>query len=49
MIETDDETMTRPCERCHKTALCQEIPLMGFSLWLCAKCAAEAYHNGEAI
>ena len=45
----DDNTIERPCERCQRTSLCEDIPMMGYSLWLCKKCAAAAYRNDEAI
>jgi hypothetical protein len=43
----DSETMT--CNRCGKTALCEEIPMMGWSEWLCKKCAYSAYRSGDSV
>jgi hypothetical protein len=39
----------RFCERCNGWSKCAEIPLHGHSEWLCNKCAAAAYANGDAI
>jgi len=39
----------RNCERCGEEIYCEEIPLMGYSEWLCKKCTAAAYRNGEVV
>jgi hypothetical protein len=43
----NSETMT--CNRCGKTALCEEAPMMGWSEWLCQKCAYAAYRSGDSV
>ncbi len=48
-MEPEDKGFVRPCEKCGKDDYCEEIPLMGYSEWLCKKCAAAAYRKGEAI
>jgi len=50
-VETDEDfkVMTRPCERCQTVAPCEEIPMMGYSEWLCRKCGAAAYRIGDAV
>ena len=37
------------CERCQTYTHLEEIPFHGYSLFLCNKCAAAAYREGEAI
>lgn len=50
-IDMDDEIgpVVRHCERCQTLTKCEHIPMMGYSEWLCWKCAASAYRNGEAV
>lgn len=48
-IQEDAELSIRPCERCGRTCVVEEIPLMGYSEYMCRKCAAAAYANDEAI
>ena len=46
----DDNTAgVRHCERCGEAARVEEIPLHGYSLYLCRKCAAAAFRCGEAV
>lgn len=40
---------TGNCEQCKAYAKLELIPLMGYSLWMCRKCAAAAYRSGEAV
>ena len=37
------------CQRCGKYALCEEIPLMGWSEYMCQKCAYGAYRVGDSV
>ena len=46
-FQEEDDEMT--CERCGKTAICEEVPLMGYSEWLCENCGMAAYKSGEAV
>jgi hypothetical protein len=39
----------RFCEHCGKEGPCEEIPMMGYSCFLCRQCAAAAYRLGEAV
>lgn len=48
-IELDDEPRTRHCESCGRYVVCEEVPKMGYSAWLCRACAAAAYRSGEAV
>jgi len=48
-LEEDGGQTKRPCERCHEEAWCEEIPMHGYTEFLCRKCAAAAYHCGDAV
>lgn len=45
----DDEKMTRHCEKCQTLTECEEIPLHGYSLWCCRRCAAHLYRTEQAV
>lgn len=47
--EVEGQPLTRCCERCGQERPCHDIPMMGYSLWLCRGCAAAAYRNEEAV
>ena len=47
--DCEDNGFVRPCERCGEEVHCEEIPMMGYSEWLCRKCAAAAYRSGNAV
>jgi len=47
--DEDERSIERFCERCNHYTLCEEVPLMGYSLWVCRHCAAALYRSGEAV
>lgn len=47
-METETQVV-RHCERCQKKTVCEEIPLMGYSEFMCRGCAAAAYRSEEAV
>lgn len=49
IAKEEDVAFVRPCDRCHKDRLCEEIPMMGYSEFLCGPCAAAAYRFSEAV
>lgn len=48
-VEISEDQEVRFCERCQREKLCELVPLMGYSLWMCAGCCAAAYRIGEAV
>ena len=49
LLDIAEKTECRHCEKCQDFTTCELIPMMGYSLYLCERCAAAAYRNGEAI
>ena len=49
MTNNDTINTNCNCERCGKETYCEEVPLMGYTEYLCKTCTAEAYRKGDAI
>jgi MinD superfamily P-loop ATPase len=49
MMDIADKTECRHCEKCQRYTVCELIPMMGYSLYLCERCAIGAYRSGETV
>jgi hypothetical protein len=48
-MEEEEKKQVAHCERCNQWKELEEIPFMGYSLWLCRACSVAAYRSGEAV